>query len=70
MSIPWRQCSFPGDSVVKSLPADVGEAGDSCLIPGWGRSPGGGKWQPTPVFSPGKFHEQKATVHGVAKRQT
>jgi len=24
------------------------------------------KWQPTPVFLPGEFHEQ-ATVHGVAK---
>ena len=31
------------------------------------------KWQPTPVFLPGKFHGQRslaATVHGVAESQT
>ena len=32
------------------------------------------KWQPTPVFLPGKFHEQRSlaghTVHRVAKSQT
>ena len=32
------------------------------------------KWQPTPVFLPGKFHGQRRlagyTVHGVAKSQT
>ena len=31
---------FPGDSVVKNPPATVGDVG---LIPGLGRSPGGGK---------------------------
>ena len=31
------------------------------LIPGWGRSPGEGrKWQPTPVFLPGKYHGQRS----------
>ena len=30
---------FPGGSVVKNLPAN---AGDACLIPGSGRSPGEG----------------------------
>ena len=30
---------FPGGSVVKNLPASAGDAG---LIPGWGRSLGGG----------------------------
>ena len=25
---------------------------------------------PTPVFLPGEFHEQRATVHGVAKSRT
>ena len=32
-----------------------------------------GKWQPRPVFLPGKFHGQMSlagTVHGVAKSQT
>ena len=31
---------FPGGSVIKNPPA--GDAGDIGLIPGWGRSPGGG----------------------------
>ena len=39
--------SFPGGSVVKNLPAhardtEAGDTGDAGLIPGWGRSPGGG----------------------------
>ena len=37
---------FPGDAVVKNLPASVGDAGDSGLIPGSGRSPGGGNGNP------------------------
>ena len=35
---------FPGGSVVKNLPANVGDVG---LIPGWGRSPGEGNGNPT-----------------------
>ena len=34
-------------------------AGDPGLIPGLGRSPGGG-WQPTSVFLPGGFHGQRS----------
>ena len=37
------------------------------LIPGLGRSPGGGKLQRTPVFLPGKSHRRGAwreTVYG------
>ena len=33
---------------------------DVVLIPGLERSPGRRKWQPTPVFLPGKFHEQNS----------
>ena len=33
---------FPGGSVVKNTPANAGDAGDSSLIPGSGKSPGGG----------------------------
>ena len=33
---------FPGDSVVKNLPANAGDTGDLGLIPGSGRSTGGG----------------------------
>ena len=37
-----------------------------------GKIPGRSKWQPTPIFLPGKFHGQRnlATVHGVSKSQT
>ena len=41
--------SFPGGSVVKILPAnarDARTAGDMGLIPGSGRSPGGGNGNP------------------------
>ena len=31
---------FPGESVVKNLPAEAGDTGDMDLIPGLGRSPG------------------------------
>ena len=47
-------------SVVKNPPANAGDAGS---IPGLGRSPWRRKWQPTPVFLPGKSHGQK-TVTG------
>ena len=43
--------------MVKYLPADAGDVG---LIPGLGRSLWRGKWQPTPVFLPGKSHGQRS----------
>ena len=46
--------------VVKNPPANVGAVGDKCSIPGSGRSPGGGNWQPTPVFLPGESHGQRS----------
>ena len=43
-------CSIGGASqvalVVKNLPANAGGIRDSDLIPGWGRSPGGGHGNP------------------------
>ena len=59
--------------VVKNPPTNVGDAGDMDLIPGVERPSWSRKWQPTPVFLPGKFHGQGtwwATVHGVIKSQT
>ena len=56
--------------MVKNSPANEGDMG---LIPGSGRSPGGGNGNPLQLFLPGKFHGQRAwraTVHGVAKSQT
>ena len=50
---------FPGDWVVKNLPAN---AGDMDSIPGLRRSPGEEKWQPAPVFLLGKSHGQRSLV--------
>ena len=35
-------------------------AGDPGSVPWSGRSPGGGNWQPTPVFLPGQYHGQRS----------
>ena len=54
---------FPGGTVVKNLPAD---AGDSDLIPGWGRSPGEGNGYPLQYSSlenPMDRGSWSATVH-------
>ena len=37
---------FPGGAVLKNMPANVGDVGDTGLIPGSGRSPGGGNGNP------------------------
>ena len=41
---------FPGDSVVKNLPANAGDVRDTGLIPGLGRSPGRGNGYPEYFF--------------------
>ena len=46
--------------VVKDLPASAGVIRDPGVIPGLGRSPGGGQWQPTPVFLSGESHAQSS----------
>ena len=43
--------------MVRNLPANAGNGGS---IPGLGISPGGGKWQPTPISLPGEFHGQRS----------
>ena len=48
---------FPGSSEVK---ASARSAEDLGLIPGSGRSPGEGKWQPTPVFLPGESRGRRS----------
>ena len=58
---------YPVVLAVKNPPANAGDARDAGLIPGWGRSPWRMKWQPTPVFLPGKFHGQRSWV---AKQST
>ena len=37
-----QKLAFPGGSVVKNSLASAGDTGSVGLIPGWGRSPGGG----------------------------
>ena len=46
--------------MIKNLPANAGYAGDAGSISVSGRFPGAGN--ATPVFLPGKFHEQRSLV--------
>ena len=46
--------------VVKNPLANAGEVRDAGLIPGLGRSPGGGHGNP--IFLPGESHGQKSLV--------
>ena len=60
---------FPGGSAVKYLPANEGDAGDTGLISGLGRSPGGGNGNPPQyswVGNPMDRGAWQVTVHGVA----
>ena len=46
MTFKPRPEDVPSSSVIKHLPASAGDAGDAGLIPGSGRSPGGGHGNP------------------------
>ena len=46
--------------MVKNPPTNARDAGDTGLIPGSGRSPGGGSGQRTLVILPGKAHGQRS----------
>ena len=64
---------FPGGIVVKSLPANAGDAGDMGLIPGSGKSAGGGNGnllQYACLGNPLDRGVRQATVHGVTKNRT
>ena len=50
---------FPGGTEVKASAWNMGDLGS---IPGLGRSPGKGKWQPTPVLLPGESHGGRTLV--------
>ena len=52
---------FPGDIVVNNPSVNARDK-DVGLIPGSGKSPWCRKWQPIPVFLPGKFHGQRSLV--------
>ena len=59
--------------MIKNLPANAGDTRDTGLIPGFGRSPGGGHGNPLQyscLENPMDRGDWKATVHGVAKSLT
>ena len=61
---------FPGGSVVKNLPANAGDIGDTGSIPGLGRSPGEGNgnlFQCSCLENSMDRRVRLATVHEVAK---
>ena len=64
---------FPAGSVVKNLPAIMGDTGDLGSIPGLGQSVGGGNGNPLKYFcldNPMDRGARWAIVHGVTKSQT
>ena len=57
----------------KNLPANERDEGDPSLIPGWGRSPGGGNGNPLQyscLENPKERGAWWATFHRIAKSQT
>ena len=64
---------FPDGSVVKNIPASVGDTGDKGSVPGSGRSPGGRHGCPLQyscLENPMDRGAWEATVHGVAESDT
>ena len=57
----WREASL-GALVVKNPSASVGGCKRCRFDPWVGMIPWRGKWHPTPVFLPGKFHGQRNLV--------
>ena len=61
---------FPGGSVVENLPANAGDTGS---IPGSGRFPGGGHYNPlqySHLENPMDSGDWRAVVHSITKSQT
>ena len=48
--------------MVRKPSANAGDVRDVGLVPGLGRTAGGGHWQPTPVFLPGESQGQRNLV--------
>ena len=70
IKVCMQHVDFRGGSVVKNLPANVGDEGDVSSILGSGRSPGGGSGNPLQYSCLKKSHGQRnpqTTVHGVLK---
>ena len=45
--------------MIQDLPTNAGDSRDAAAVPVSGKIPWSKKWQPPPVFLPGKFHGQK-----------
>ena len=58
--LPCIYLGFPGSAVVKNLLDNAGNTKD--LDSGVGNVPWRREWQRTPVFLPGKFHEQRSLM--------
>ena len=68
-----RERGFPGDTVVKNLPASAGDTRDTGLIPGSASSPRVGNGNPLPYSCLENSMDRgvwQAIVHGVTKSQT
>ena len=66
--LPYFAWGFPGGSVVKNLPANVGDTRDAGFIPGLGRSSAEGNGNPFQYSCLEIFMDRRAwraTVHGV-----
>ena len=64
---------FPGDLVVKNLPANAGDAGETGSFSWLGKSPGGGNDNPLQYScqeNPLDWGAWSATAHGVTKSHT
>ena len=68
-----RERGFPGDTVVKNLPASAGDTRDTGLIPGSASFPRVGNGNPLPYSCLENSMDRgvwQAIVHGVTKSQT
>ena len=54
--------AFPAGSVVKNLPDNAGDVGDTGSISGSGRSSGEGNGKPLQLLLPGKSRAQRSLV--------
>ena len=60
---PSDRNDFPDGTMVKNPPANAGDTRDVGSIR-VRKIPWSGKWQPTPVFLPGKLHKERSlAVH-------
>ena len=70
MNLMGLKVAFQVAVVVNNMPANAGDTRDACLIPGSGKSPGGGRGNPLQCFcleNPMDRGAWWATVHGLQR---